>query len=113
MLISQAFAQAAETAAPATAAAGSESMLMQFLPLILIFVIFYVLLIRPQQKRIKEHQTTLDAIKKGDRVVTGGGILGTIIKVDGPEVVVEIADGVHVRVQKASIGDVLKTDAAK
>ena len=75
-------------------------------------MIFYVLLIRPQQKRAKEHQTTLDQLKKGDRVVTGGGIIGTISKIEGVEALVEIADGVKVRVQKASIGAVLTPTSA-
>ena len=103
MLISTAQAQ---TAAPAAGAPpmSSGDAFMSFLPLILIFVIFYFLLIRPQQKRMKEHQTMLDALKKGDPVVTGGGILGTITKV-GPddEVTVEIAENVRIRVLKGTI----------
>lgn len=105
--ISEAIAQTTETAA----AAPAGSMIMQFLPLLLIFLIFYVLLIRPQQKRVREHQAQLDKIQKGDRVITGGGIIGTVHKVDGSEVVVEIAENVRVRVQKGSIGDVLAKDA--
>lgn len=106
--ISQAMAQAADTATAATADAGSSSaVIMQFVPLILIFIIFYTLLIRPQQKRAREHQTKLDALKKGDRVVTGGGIFGTVVKVDTTEATIEIAEGVKIRVQKGSIGDVL------
>ncbi|MGE3769934.1 MAG: preprotein translocase subunit YajC [Bdellovibrionales bacterium] len=106
MLISQAFAQ--ETAA-APAAMGGGDMLAQFLPLILIFFIFYFLLIRPQQKRIKEHQAMLGALQKGDRVVTGGGIIGTVVKADdGDEVTVDIAENVKVRVQKSTISAVLK-----
>ncbi len=104
-LIHDAMAQAADVAAPAAAPAGNA--FMQFVPLILIFVIFYALLIRPQQKRAKEMQTKLDALKKGDKVVTAGGIFGTIVKVDAAEATVEIADGVKIRVQKGSIGDVL------
>ncbi len=79
-----------------------------FLPLILIFVVFYFLLIRPQQKKMKEHKATLSAIRRGDRVVTGGGIVGTVTKVvDDNEVMVEIADGVKVKVQRALISTVL------
>src|SRR5213595_4180171 len=76
-----------------------QSALVQFLPLILIFVVFYFLLIRPQQKKAKDHRTVLDALRRGDRVVTGGGIIGTVNKVLSPEEVeVDIAQGVRVRV---------------
>ena len=110
MFISEAFAQTTDAAASG-AQGGGPAALMQFLPLVIIFVIFYVLLIRPQQKRARDHQRTLDNLKKGDRVVTGGGIIGTISKIEGVEAIVEIADGVRVRVQKATIGMVL-TDTA-
>ena len=87
---------------------------VQFLPLILIFVVFYFLLIRPQQRKAKEHRTTLDALRRGDRVVTGGGIIGTVARVDNPEeVTVDIADGVRVRVLRSTITSVLaKPDPA-
>jgi preprotein translocase subunit YajC len=109
MLVSTAYAQAAGGAG----AAGFD--LMAFLPLILIFVVFYFLLIRPQQKRLKEHKTMLDALRRGDRVVTGGGIVGTITKVGADEeVIVEIAEGVRVRVMRGTISAVLaKTEPAK
>jgi preprotein translocase subunit YajC len=108
MFISEALAQTAETAAAAPATMGTESALAQFLPLIVIFVIFYFMLIRPQQKKMKEHQAMLGALRKGDRVVTAGGIFGTVIKVEeGDEVLVEIATGVTVRAQKSSLGAVL------
>jgi preprotein translocase subunit YajC len=82
--------------------------LLQFLPLILIFVVFYFLLIRPQQKKAKEHRATLDALRRGDRVVTGGGIIGTVARVDSPEeVTVDIAEGVRVRVVRSTITNVL------
>lgn len=102
MLVSEAFAQAA---APSGGAGGG---LEAFLPLILIFVVFYFLLIRPQQKRMKEHKALLAALRRGDRVVTGGGIIGTITKVmnDG-EVMVEIAENVRVRVARETISSVL------
>ncbi len=100
MLISPAYAQAA--AAPA--AGGLEA----FLPLILIFVVFYFLLIRPQQKKAKQHRDMLQALRRGDRVVTGGGIIGTVSKLEGEtEVTVEIADNVKVRVLRGTIQDVL------
>ncbi|KAA5607527.1 preprotein translocase subunit YajC [Roseospira marina] len=101
MLISPAFAQTA----PGGDAMGS---LGAFLPLILIFVIFYFLLIRPQQKRMKEHKAMLEAIRRGDRIVTNGGIIGTVVKVQNDtEVSVEIADGVRVRVMRDMIANVL------
>ena len=88
---------------------------MSFLPLILIFVVFYFLLIRPQQKRVKEQKAMLTALRRGDRVVTGGGIIGTISKVvSDEEVVVELAEGVRVRVLRATIASVLaKTEPGK
>ena len=109
MLVSTAFAQ---DAAPA-AAAGPDAML-QFLPIILIFVVFYFLLIRPQQKKLKVHKEMLAALRRGDRVVTGGGIIGTITKViDEHEVQLEIAENVRVRVQRPMISGVLaKTEPA-
>src|SRR5215831_2300931 len=81
---------------------------LQFMPLILIFVVFYFLLIRPQQKKAKEHRATLEALRRGDRVVTGGGIIGTVVRVDGPEeVTVDIAEGVRVRVVRSTITSVV------
>jgi preprotein translocase subunit YajC len=88
---------------------------MSFLPLVLIFVVFYFLLIRPQQKKLKEHKGMLEALRRGDRVVTGGGIIGTIVKINADdELVVEIAEGVRVRVLRSTINLVLaKTEPAK
>ncbi|CAO3378810.1 protein translocase subunit yajC [Azospirillum brasilense] len=109
MFVSTAYAQ---TAAPA---AGGADMIVQFLPLILIFVVFYFLLIRPQQKKMKEHKGMLESIRRGDRVVTGGGIIGTITKV-GPddELQVEIAENVRVRVMRSTVNLVLsKSEPAK
>jgi len=101
MLISPAYAQAAP-------AGGVMESLGAFLPLILIFVIFYFLLIRPQQKRMKEHKAMLEAIRRGDRIVTNGGIVGTVVKVvNDSELAVEIADGVKVRVMREMIANVL------
>jgi preprotein translocase subunit YajC len=78
------------------------------LPLILIFIVFYFLLIRPQQKKMKAHKTMLGAIRRGDKVVTGGGIFGTVTKViDDDDVTVEIADGVKVRVQRSLVSAVM------
>ena len=88
----------------------------QFLPLILIFAIMYFLLIRPQQKKMKEHQAMVEAVRRGDQVVTQGGLIGKVSKVkEGEnEIEVEIADGVKVRVIKSTIAQVLnKTEPAK
>jgi preprotein translocase subunit YajC len=76
---------------------------MGILPWLLIFVIFYVLMIRPQQRRVKQHQAAIAAVKKGDDVVTAGGIRGRITKVADQEVEVEIANGVRVRVVKSTL----------
>lgn len=86
----------------------------QFIPLILIFVIFYFLLIRPQQKRIKEHKAMVDALTRGDNVVTSGGIVGKIIRViDNEKAEVEIADNVNVQVIKSTITQVLSKTEPK
>lgn len=99
MLISPAYAQAA--------GGGVGGGIEAFLPLILIFVIFYFLLIRPQQKKMKEHKLMLEAVRRGDKVVTGGGIMGTVTKVnEGDEVIVEIAEGIKVKVRKSTLASV-------
>jgi preprotein translocase subunit YajC len=107
MFVSPAYAQ--------TAASGSAGGFTAILPLILIFVVFYFLLIRPQQKKAKEQKALLESIRRGDKIVTGGGITGTVTKViDNDEVAVEIADGVRVRVQRGLIATVLsKTEPVK
>jgi len=89
------------TAQAAPAAAGNA--LASFVPLILIMVIFYFLLIRPQQKRMKEHQNMIASLKKGDKIITGGGIYGTITDVKDGFVRVEIADGVRIKVKQDTI----------
>ncbi len=82
--------------------------IMGFMPIILIFVVFYFLLIRPQQKRAKMHRETLGAIQRGDKIVTGGGIIGTVTKVlSGDELAVEIAEGVKVKVQRGLVAQVI------
>lgn len=110
MLISTAYAQGTGL----SSMFDNQSTLLQFLPLVLIFVVFYFLLIRPQQKKAREHRATLDSLRRGDRVVTGGGIIGTVVRVDGAdEVSVDIADGVRVRVVRSTITSVLaKPDPA-
>ncbi|WP_420325664.1 preprotein translocase subunit YajC [Mameliella sp.] len=87
----------------------------QFLPLILIFAIMYFLLIRPQQKKMKEHQKMVEALRRGDQVVTQGGLIGKVAKVkDDKEIEVELAEGVKVRVVKQTIAQVLsKTEPAE
>ncbi len=87
----------------------------QFVPLILIFAIMYFLLIRPQQKKMKEHQNMVANVRRGDQIVTQGGIIGKVSKVkDDNEVEVEIAENVKVRIVKATITQVLsKTEPAK
>jgi preprotein translocase subunit YajC len=88
--------------------------LVQLAPLLLIFVVFYFFMIRPQQQRTKQHRTMLDALRRGDRIVTAGGILGTVAKVvNDNEVAVDIADNVRVRVVRSTITQVLaKTEPA-
>ena len=102
MLISPAYAQASGMGF------AEPSALIQFLPLVLIFVVFYFLLIRPQQKKQKDHRAMVDALRRGDRIVTGGGILGSVSRVVSPEEVeVDIASGVRVRVLRSTIASVL------
>jgi preprotein translocase subunit YajC len=87
----------------------------QFIPLLLIFGIMYFLLIRPQQKKMKEHQAMVNSMRRGDKVVTAGGMFGKVVKVhDEGEVEVEIADGVKVRMVQSTIAQVVsKTEPAK
>jgi preprotein translocase subunit YajC len=100
MLISPAYAQGTGLL--------DQNTLVQFLPLVLIFVVFYFLLIRPQQTKQKQHKTMLEALRRGDRVVTGGGILATVSRVVNPEEVeVDIAPNVRVRVMRNTITSVL------
>ena len=80
-----------------------SSGLTQLIPLVILFVLMYFLLIRPQQRRAKEHKQLLSELKKGDEVVTNGGVLGKILSVDGSFAVLEIATGVEVKVQKQGI----------
>ena len=108
MLISPAFAQAA--GAPAGGGAG---LLQGVVPLILIFVVFWFLIIRPQNKKMKEHRTKIDAVKKGDQVVTGGGLVGKVVKVDEGFVEVELGQNVKVRAVKSTLTDVIDPALAK
>ncbi|MBL8704218.1 MAG: preprotein translocase subunit YajC [Rhodospirillales bacterium] len=105
MWISPAYAQAA---------GGVGFDIVSLAPLVLIFVVFYFLLIRPQQQKMKQHRQLLAGIRRNDRVLTGGGIIGTVTKVvSDTEVIVEIAEGVRVRMARGTIADVLtRGDAA-
>jgi preprotein translocase subunit YajC len=103
MLINPAYAQAAD---------GGAGGLVTFLPLILIFAVFYFLLIRPQQKKVKQHREMISNVRRNDRIVTGGGIIGKVTKVvDEAEVDVEIAPNVVVRVARGTIADVISKSA--
>ena len=104
MFITPAYAQAAPAAGGGDFLGGQFGML---LPLVAMFVIFYFLMIRPQQRRVKEHQATIAGVKKGDDVITGGGIRGRVTKVGDDEVEVEIANGVKVRVVKSTLTGVV------
>ena len=87
--------------------------LTQFLPLVLIFAIMYFLLIRPQQKKMKDHRAMVEAVRRGDLIVTQGGMIGKIAKVNDQEVEVEVASGVKVRIVKHTIAEVRsKTESA-
>ncbi|WP_434286680.1 preprotein translocase subunit YajC [Celeribacter sp. SCSIO 80788] len=102
------------TPAYAQAAGAAPNPVMSFAPLILIFAIMYFLMIRPQQKKMKQHKAMIEAVRRGDEVVTAGGIMGKVAKVreDG-FVEVEIAEGVKVKVQKATLANVVsKTEPA-
>ncbi len=103
MFESPAFAQAAGGAAGAPAGAVG---LIAFVPYIAIFAIFYFLMIRPQQQRAKAHRALIEAVKKGDEVVTGGGLVGKVVRVMDGEVEIELAPQVKVRALKATLADV-------
>jgi len=100
-------------AAEPAAAAQQPGGLASFLPLIILFAVFYFLLIRPQSKRAKEHKNMVAALAKGDEVVTNGGILGSISEIDENYVTLEIADGVEIKVQRPSISTVVPKGTIK
>ena len=107
MFATPAFAQAA-------GGAGAGAGFISFVPILLIFVIMYLLMIRPQQKKMKEHRAMIDALRRGDRVVTQGGLIGKVVKVEDTEVEVEIAQGVKVKAVRATIASVVtKTEPAE
>ena len=108
MFATPAYAQAAGAAGP-----GGLASIISFAPLLLIFVAFYFLMIRPQQQRMKALQNTINAVKKGDSVVTGGGLIGKVTKVEEQFVEVELAPNVKVRVVKATLAEVTPIGGAK
>ena len=109
MFISSAFAQTA----PAAAGGDMQSSLMGMLPLVLMFVVLYFVMIRPQLKKQKEHKAMIDAIAKADEVVTAGGILGKITKLGDSYVGLEVASGVEVQIQRSAIVQVLPKGSIK
>ena len=110
MFISSAFAQTA----PAAAGGGDmQSSLMSMLPLVLMFVVLYFVMIRPQMKRQKEHRAMIEALAKGDEVATAGGILGRVSRVNDATIGLEIANGVEVQLQRSAVVQVLPKGTIK
>ncbi len=101
------------TLVAAAAPSAGSSFFIQTIPLVLVFIIFWFLMIRPQQRRMKAHQAQIAAVKKGDRVVTGGGLIGKVIKVGETEVEVELGQGVRVTAVKSTLTQVGETATAK
>jgi preprotein translocase subunit YajC len=110
MFISSAFAQTA----PAAAAGGDmQSTLMSMLPLLLMFAVLYFVMIRPQMKKQKEHRAMVDALAKGDEIVTAGGLLGRVSKIGDAYIGVEMATGVEVQMQRSAVVQVLPKGTLK
>ena len=110
MFISSAYAQTA----PAAASGGDmQSSFMSLLPLVLMFVVLYFVMIRPQMKRQKEHRTMVEALAKGDEVATAGGLIGKVTKLGDTFLAVEIAPGVEVQVQRSAVTQVLPKGSLK
>ncbi len=110
MFTSLALAQAAPAA---DSASSGMAAIVNFVPLILIFVVFYFLLIRPQQQQVKKQRAKIDAVKKGDQVITGGGLVGKVVRVDDIYVDVELAPGLKVKAVKGMLSDVVDPLSAK
>jgi preprotein translocase subunit YajC len=104
VFISTAFAQ---TAPAAAAEGGMQSSLMSMLPLVLMFVVLYFVMIRPQMKRQKEHRNMIEALAKGDEVATAGGVLGKVTKLGDTYLGIEVAQGVEVQIQRSAVVQVL------
>ena len=100
------FASPAFAATSGAGTGGTASFLVQIFPLVLIFIIFYFLLIRPQQRRLKQHQAMIGAVKKNDTVVTGGGLIGKVTRVTDDEVEVELGPNMRVRALKSTLSNV-------
>jgi preprotein translocase subunit YajC len=100
------FESPAYAATGAAASSGTAAFMVNIFPLVLIFIIFYFLLIRPQQRRVKQHQSMVSAVKPRDTAITNGGLIGKVTKVDDNEVELEIAQGVRVRVVKSMLSDI-------
>ncbi|WP_353234847.1 preprotein translocase subunit YajC [Diaphorobacter ruginosibacter] len=109
MFISNAFAQTA----PAAAEGGLMGSLTGMLPLVLMFVVLYFIMIRPQMKRQKEHRAMIDALAKGDEVVTSGGLLGRVNRLGEGFVHLEVAEGVEVQIQRSAVAQVLPKGTLK
>jgi preprotein translocase subunit YajC len=110
VFISSAYAQTA----PAAATGGDmQSSFMSLLPLVLMFVVLYFVMIRPQMKRQKEHRTMVEALAKGDEVATAGGLIGKVTKLGDTFLAVEIAPGVEVQVQRSAVTQVLPKGSLK
>jgi preprotein translocase subunit YajC len=110
VFISSAFAQTA----PAAASGGDmQSSLMSMLPLVLMFVVLYFVMIRPQMKKQKEHRTMVEALAKGDEVVSAGGLLGKVSKLGDSYLGIEIANGVEVQIQRSAVVQVLPKGTLK
>jgi preprotein translocase subunit YajC len=110
VFISSAFAQTA----PAAAAGGDmQSSLMSMLPLVLMFVVLYFVMIRPQMKKSKEHRAMIEALAKGDEVATGGGILGKVSKLGDSYLSLEVASGVEIQIQRSAVVQVLPKGSIK
>lgn len=107
-LIAQAWADEAVTTATALPPAGPMDSIMPMMPLFAIILVCYFFLLRPQQQKLQQHQSMLKSLRRGDKIVTGGGIVGSIVKLEGEDMlVVEIAENVRVKVQRAAISAVL------
>ena len=101
MIINIAYAQASQ-------ASGGQGFIVQLLPLILIFVVFYFLLIRPQQKRVKQHKEMVSSLKVGNQIITSGGMLAKIVKIDDENfITISISEGVNVKVKRDTITEVI------
>lgn len=103
----------AQTAGAAAQSAGTMAAIVNILPLVLVFVAFYFLMIRPQQKRMRTLQDSIKNLKKGDRVVTGGGLIGKVVKVEDDEVEIELGPNVKVRAIAATLTNVTPAGAGK